>query len=217
MADDSQTKSCVGVTQNQDDEQDHDVFLQAMEDVIPLSKRQHDASASERKVELPESTLEFRRRQASSEQAVPEQALMPLSCHDVESVAPEADIHFCHPSVSPAVFKSLRKGLLPVEYNVDFHGCTIEEASKTLVQFVNYCHDNQFRCVRIIHGKSHKNYSRYWSDFKKLCGTLVNTVTRSVGLCLLYSPRRWAGCCLCIIKAQKIMHGCEGWQCGTCV
>ena len=142
------------------DEEGRGLFLQAMEDVVPLNTIQRSCGTGQRKEPFPASTLKFRRRQASSEQAVPKQALMPLSCHDVESIAPEADIHFCHPSVSPAVFKSLRKGLLPVEYNVDFHGCTIEEASKTLVQFINYCHDNQFRCVRIIHGKSYKNYSR---------------------------------------------------------
>ena len=50
-------------------------------------------------------------------------------------------------------WRELRRGKLPIQDELDLHGCTRVEARALLQEFLIYCGEEGFRCVRIVHGK----------------------------------------------------------------
>jgi DNA-nicking Smr family endonuclease len=55
--------------------------------------------------------------------------------------------------VQTSVLKKLRRGQYRVQAEIDLHGLTVAEAKQALREFLATALDQQFRCVRIIHGK----------------------------------------------------------------
>lgn len=140
-----------------DETSEMDLFRKAVKDVTPLTTSPRtNHTISNKYASHPESTLKLRRKLASTEARAEDI----LSDHHVEPVAPEDFISFRHPLVSPALFKSLRTGTLSVEYILDLHGYTVEEARTTLTHFIHFCQKHHYQCVSVIHGKSHKSYAR---------------------------------------------------------
>jgi DNA-nicking Smr family endonuclease len=64
-------------------------------------------------------------------------------------------LNFKQPGVQQRTMEKLRRGQYPAENHLDLHGLTIIRAEETLKQFLDKCHQNKNRCVRIIHGKGH--------------------------------------------------------------
>ena len=149
-----------------DQKNDSHLFREAVKGVTPLGLTPlYEEAVHKKKISTPpESTLKLRRKLASTE--VDNKDM--LSNHNVELVAPEAFISYCHPSISPALFKSLRTGMMPIEYILDLHGYTVEEARVTLIQFIQFCQNHHYRSVSVIHGKSHKNYENKDITLKSL-------------------------------------------------
>jgi DNA-nicking Smr family endonuclease len=54
---------------------------------------------------------------------------------------------------SPAILRSLRRGLLPIDAKLDLHGLTEPEARDKLGQFLRDKRARGDRCVLVIHGK----------------------------------------------------------------
>jgi DNA-nicking Smr family endonuclease len=51
------------------------------------------------------------------------------------------------------VFKKLEKGQISIQSELDLHGLNLNQANDALRSFINNSILNNFRCVRIIHGK----------------------------------------------------------------
>ncbi len=143
-------------------EEKSDIFRTAIKDVKPMKSEKSFAPLQKSGELIPDFTLKLRRKHATEKHTKEEG----LSDHEVEMVEPEAYISFKHPSVSHAVFKALKNGRYDIAYNLDLHGYTIEEARKIIVEFVAFSRNKHFKCVRIIHGKSYKNYHNQKATLK---------------------------------------------------
>lgn len=73
--------------------------------------------------------------------------------------APEAEIgatdklYFKRPGIQQKLMEKLRRGQFKIEKQLDLHGMTVVTAEKYLSRFLESCQQNNYRCVRIIHGK----------------------------------------------------------------
>ena len=62
--------------------------------------------------------------------------------------------------VRTQVVRRLRRGLIPVDSELDLHGLGQMEAREQLAEFLNHSRDAGRRCVRIIHGKGYRSGAR---------------------------------------------------------
>jgi DNA-nicking Smr family endonuclease len=67
---------------------------------------------------------------------------------------------FQRAGVQNQVMRRLRRGLIPIEDELDLHGLTQSVARDHLAQFLNHSRDAGRRCVRIIHGKGYRSGPR---------------------------------------------------------
>lgn len=67
---------------------------------------------------------------------------------------------FQRAGVQHQVMRRLRRGLIPIEDELDLHGLTQSVARDHLAQFLNHSRDAGRRCVRIIHGKGYRSGAR---------------------------------------------------------
>ncbi len=56
--------------------------------------------------------------------------------------------------------RALRRGGPSIEDELDLHGLTVAQARPLLIAFLNACRENDFRHVRIIHGKGLRSETR---------------------------------------------------------
>jgi len=137
-------------------EDDAVAFRDAVRDVKPLT---HVAPA--RGLVKPKPRA---RRRAPG--AVPEdlEAAMPLVAPSASS-GPDgapvgAALSFHRPGVRTQVVRRLRRGLIPVEDEIDLHGLNQAAARDRLAQFLANSRALGRRCVRVIHGKGYRSGAR---------------------------------------------------------
>ncbi len=87
------------------------------------------------------------------------------------SVSANEELAFVRSGVPTATLKKMRRGGWVIRGELDLHGHTGDEARVALAAFLNRCHLEDRRCVRIIHGKGYgsknrlpvlKNKVRHW-------------------------------------------------------
>ena len=126
-----------------------DDFLKAMlsEDVKPLrkDKRITKTLATDNDIDK-----EARRQAAESFDTVEQD---PLSSEPVDMLEPLALLSFLRPGVQYGVFKNLRMGKYAIDARLDLHRQTVEQARRSVYQFVVDCIANDIRTVLITHGK----------------------------------------------------------------
>jgi DNA-nicking Smr family endonuclease len=82
------------------------------------------------------------------------------------SAAVEEGLHgstalvFQRAGVRTQVIRRLRRGLIPVEDELDLHGLTQSAARDQLAEFLQNTRSAGRRCVRIIHGKGYRSGAR---------------------------------------------------------
>ncbi len=133
-------------------DEDRELLARAMSGVKPLKNKKADVSTSRTKI--PEFTLRLRRMQATTEKT---SVVDGLSDSHMIAIAPEEHIEHQRPGLQHGKLQKLRLGQLPVQYNLDLHGYTFEDARETVVHFINFCRDHHYTTVRIVHGKSHSS------------------------------------------------------------
>jgi DNA-nicking Smr family endonuclease len=69
-------------------------------------------------------------------------------------------LSFHRPGVGPQIVRRLRRGLYPVDDELDLHGFTESAARQHLAEFIAMSRDAGHRCVRIIHGKGYRSGAR---------------------------------------------------------
>ena len=147
--------------------EDARAFRAAVHDVKPLAHRQDAAVPPPRRRRKSATAVAA---QAAASGAGGLDARMPL----IET-APLADTavelttagasgadaaSFQRGGVRTQVMRRLRRGLYPIEAELDLHGLTQVAARESLADFLAYSRAAGRRCVRIIHGKGYRSGAR---------------------------------------------------------
>jgi len=129
------------------------VFRAAVSDVKPLRHTPRVAGQ-------PKPKSRPRLRPAES-MAVDLDAAMPLIADAGSSdIAGADEITFRRPGVRTQVVRRLRRGLIPIEAELDLHGLTQAAAREQLADFLDASLAAGLRCVRVIHGKGYRSGAR---------------------------------------------------------
>src|ERR1700691_4306939 len=128
-----------------------EAFRAAVRDVTPLA---HTPAAAG----LAKSKPNPRRRKAAAAVMPSLDEIMPLvgplSAHEVTG---EGALSFQRAGVRTQVMRRLRRGLYPIEDELDLHGLSQSAARDELADFLARSRDGGLRCVRIIHGKGYRS------------------------------------------------------------
>jgi DNA-nicking Smr family endonuclease len=158
------------------DEDDADLFRQAVRDVKPLPQEASPAPEARR----PPGRARFTR---ADRLAVLRESL------DTDTVDPELasgeELIFARDGIQNGVLRKLRRGQFRVQAEIDLHGLTVPEAKQELRTFLAGCLQHHLRCVRIVHGKGLRSGHR-----GPVLKGAVSSVLRRVGAVLAYVSAR---------------------------
>jgi DNA-nicking Smr family endonuclease len=104
----------------------------------------------------------------SLDELMPLLPVPPIEPRDGPSGGPQAAgaigsadaLSFQRAGVRTQVVRRLRRGLIPVEGELDLHGLSQAAARDQLAEFLAYSRNSGRRCVRIIHGKGYRSGAR---------------------------------------------------------
>ncbi len=139
---------------------DAEAFRAAVRDVTPLAQRPAAAGLSKPK---PRGRL---RKPAAAAAAAADNLdeAMPLigveGTSAADAVTVDGALSFQRAGVRIQVMRRLRRGLYPIEAELDLHGLTQSAARNELADFLARSRDSGLRCVRIIHGKGYRSGAR---------------------------------------------------------
>ena len=132
------------------DGEDKRLFRDSMRDVTPIATS--DKIDHTHKLTPP---APHKIRQA--EQSTPKGS---LSDYTSLEIAPGDEWSFLRPGLSRQTLRRLRRGYWGIQAHTDLHGFTRDEARSELAAFLDSCNKNNYRCVRIIHGKGLSSKNR---------------------------------------------------------
>ncbi|MCK5893986.1 MAG: Smr/MutS family protein [Endozoicomonadaceae bacterium] len=124
---------------------------------LPLRQRQRQATTNSKTDKISSFTKQVRQRAAITH---PTQSSDGLSDTHIQPIEPEQTIEYIKAGLQHSRFKRLKQGRLSIDANLDLHGCTIEEARQSLTHFLSVCQNKNYRCVQVIHGKSHCSFGQ---------------------------------------------------------
>jgi DNA-nicking Smr family endonuclease len=137
-----------------------ETFRAAVRDVTPLAQTPPAAGLAK-----PKPGARLRKGSAHEMENLDE--TMPLLA---DSVAPgeaagdaptgESALSFQRAGVRIQTLRRLRRGLYPIDDELDLHGLTQTAARDLLAEFIVRSRDRGCRCVRIIHGKGYRSGAR---------------------------------------------------------
>jgi len=104
----------------------------------------------------------------SLDEVMPLLPVPPIDLSDGPSPAPQAAgaigggdaLSFQRAGVRTQVVRRLRRGLIPIEDELDLHGLSQTAARYKLAEFLTYSRNTGRRCVRIVHGKGSRSGAR---------------------------------------------------------
>lgn len=130
---------------DQEADEEARMFREAMKDV---SRK----SASNRRTEIKRLPTPRPLQREADERAVLREMLVES---EIETLESGDTLSYRAPGVQEGVLRKLRRGQFHVQKELDLHGLSRNKAQEAVMRFLAYCHDQQLRCVRIIHGKGH--------------------------------------------------------------
>jgi DNA-nicking Smr family endonuclease len=139
---------------------DVEAFRAAVRDVKPLKQPRAAAHSVPRSAarNAPGKRL---RRPAAADAAQDLNATMPLIATPLDGGdVVNSSVAFKRNGVRDQVMRKLRRGLYPVDAELDLHGHTQAAARVRLAQFLAASLAEGLRCVRIIHGKGYRSGGR---------------------------------------------------------
>jgi DNA-nicking Smr family endonuclease len=77
-----------------------------------------------------------------------------------DAVTADGALSFQRAGVRTQVVRRLRRGLYPVDDELDLHGLSQAAARSQLAEFLARSRDSGLRCVRVIHGKGYRSGAR---------------------------------------------------------
>jgi DNA-nicking Smr family endonuclease len=136
-------------------------FRAAVRDVKPLPHTPVAAGLAK-----PKPRVRARKALASATQQLEESMpLLPTLPADdagspAEAVTSDGVLSFQRAGLRTQEARRLRRGLYPLEGELDLHGLTQTAARDSLAEFLMVSRDSGIRCVRIIHGKGYRSGAR---------------------------------------------------------
>jgi DNA-nicking Smr family endonuclease len=131
---------------------DDEAFHAAMQGVRPLAQIAARIVPALRKL---------RRSIRTAHAGIDLDAAMPLiATEGGADISAEEVLSHRRPGVRDQVLRRLRRGLIPVEAELDLHGVTQSVARSLTAQFIESARQGGLRCVRIIHGKGMRSGGR---------------------------------------------------------
>jgi DNA-nicking Smr family endonuclease len=130
---------------------DAQTFRAAMQGVRPLAQQHAADVTAPRKVR--------KKTPRSAAPIIDLEAEMPLAA-DTGAVSAEESLSHRRPGVRDQTLRKLRRGLVPVEDELDLHGLTQARAREMLAEFIALSRAEHRRCVRVIHGKGSRSGTR---------------------------------------------------------
>lgn len=124
-----------------------DDFLKAMGGVKPLETEQRVVITKEK---VSDQSSQIRRQSAEAHLIKPQD---PLGDAEVPQLDPYAVLEYRRPGVQHGVYKQLRMGRYTIDARLDLHRMSIEQARRSVYQFVKDCMQHDIRCALITHGK----------------------------------------------------------------
>jgi len=125
-------------------------FRAAVRDVTPLAQTPPAPGLAK-----PKPPARARRTPASAAENL--EATLPLVD---AAVTGDEVLSFQHAGVRSQVIRRLRRGLYPIDDELDLHGLSQTAARNQLAEFIARSRDAGCRCVRIIHGKGYRSGAR---------------------------------------------------------
>jgi DNA-nicking Smr family endonuclease len=132
---------------------DAQTFREAVRDVRPLAQKAASAAAAQG---LAKPKPRAGRRPIAAAVAEDLGAAMPAADPGMGAAA----LSFQRAGVRTQVVRRLRRGLYPIEDELDLHGLTQTAARDLLERFIARNREAGSRCVRIIHGKGYRSGAR---------------------------------------------------------
>ncbi len=138
-------------------------FREAVRDVKPLAQTAKPAGLERPRARVARRGAIRAQSHNELEETMPLVAAAPVG--DARSPAQDsisgADaLVFRRPGVRTQVLRRLRRGLFPVEDELDLHGLSQSGARDQLAEFIALNCEAGHRCVRIIHGKGYRSGAR---------------------------------------------------------
>jgi DNA-nicking Smr family endonuclease len=130
---------------------DSETFREAVRDVTPLPQTPSAAGLAR-----PKPPARLRKSTAPPVSGMP--ADEAVSTADI--VTGDAAVSFQRAGVRVQVMRRLRRGLYPIDDQLDLHGLSQTAAHHQLGDFIARSRDCGCRCVRIIHGKGYRSGAR---------------------------------------------------------
>jgi DNA-nicking Smr family endonuclease len=138
-----------------------ETFRAAVRDVTPLAQTPQAAGLAK-----PKPRARVRKGTAAETENIDE--AMPLLADSVahadgsaaDAPTSESALAFQRAGVRIQTMRKLRRGLYPIDDELDLHGLTQSAARDLLAEFLVRSRDGGCRCVRIIHGKGYRSGAR---------------------------------------------------------
>jgi len=134
-----------------------DVFLQSIGKVQPLRK----------------SNKNFKKLNLSINKKVKEIKLVDRPKDSIQKIEVKTKIKKNNLKIeSSLVVKKLKKGKMPIDKKIDFHGLSIEKAKSKFFYTINECFYSNKRCILFITGKGMKQTNKNTTDIKLFHGKI---------------------------------------------
>jgi DNA-nicking Smr family endonuclease len=162
-ADHSSGGASTGGGSTAGDEGDAGIFRAAVRDVKPLAPtgRSSVGVGTAPKTRARRATLAGAERESGAvRESAAELALLPDTIAPEDAVGGSDPLSFRRPGVRDQVMRRLRRGLYPVQDELDLHGLNQAAARDRLSDFLEYNRNAARRCVRIVHGKGYRSGAR---------------------------------------------------------
>lgn len=132
---------------------DKALFLEAVRGATPL-KKNHRRHPLKTKTPAPTSEQRLQRQRHASGQ---DELLEVYGLSDDYSVfLDNQPLHeYLSPHCGTDVLRHLKKGRWPIANHIDLHGSTLDQARLRLNYFLKHSLVEQYKCVRIVHGKGY--------------------------------------------------------------
>lgn len=109
---------------------------------------------------------------------------------------------YTQPGMSHQTLKRLRRGHWRIQYTLDLHGFTRDEARQELNIFLTDCLRKNYRCVRVIHGKGLSSQNRE-PVLKTRIGNWLIQRTDVLAFCQARPEEGGSGAVVILLKAAR--------------
>jgi DNA-nicking Smr family endonuclease len=143
----SKAKGLAEVASPSISDDDRALFQAAVADAVRVEDSRHPLAQGKR----PKPAPLPRQRMADEACALRESQLSDMTPDSLLDT--DENLSFARTGISSDTLRKLRRGHWSVQAELDLHGLRSDEAREAVVDFIRRCHQNDRRCLRVIHGK----------------------------------------------------------------